>query len=97
MDEELVDYLLSLDLTKSEVKSLANVAPLFEYLTLDELLEHENLLIKYGYPKVDIPALILVNPNLFVMESSFLEEALKKIKKQTGDIEDALKNDPYII
>ena len=97
MDEELVNYLMSLGLNKNEVKSLVNTTPLFEDLILEEFVENENLLIKYGYPEEDISALVLVNPNLFVMDSEILEDELKKLKKKTGDIEDALKNGPYII
>ena len=97
MDEELVNYLINLELEPIEIKSLVNIAPLFEDLTLEEFLDSENLLIKYGYPKEDISALLLANPSIFTIDSYFLEDELKKIKKQTGDVEEALKNDPYII
>ncbi len=97
MQQELKNYLLRLELTDSEIESILNMAPMFEVITLKEFIEDMMVLIKYGYPEEDISALLLINPNIFVLTKTNLDNQLKEIKQKFGDIERALKENPFLI
>ena len=97
MQKELKHFLLKLDLTDDETESLKMMAPMFENITLEEFTEDMIALIHYGYPQEDISSLLLVNPNIFVLPVESLTKELENITKKYGDVEEALKKDPFLI
>lgn len=97
MQKQLKNFLLKLDLTEDEIKSIEEIAPMFEVTTLKEFIDDMMLLIEYGYPEEDISSLLLANPNIFVLSAESLRKELDKIKEKNGDVEEALKEDPFLI
>lgn len=97
MQQQLKDLLLQLGVTEEEMQTIVNLAPMFEDISLQEFVDSTCVLVEYGYPQEDIPALLLVNPNIFVLTKETLQAELKNIQQAYGDVEEALKQNPFLI
>lgn len=97
MQEQLKKYLLSLKLTEAEINSALNMAPLLEVATLNDFKFNEAILISFGVSKNSLLNLFMLNPNIFASVPSILSKKLTQLEKEFGDVEETLKNDPYII
>ena len=97
MNKKIYDILKSYELSELEINDIVNISPMMDVIRYEEFAENCYMLIKYGYPDSDLDVLLLANPNLFVGSPKDLEENLIKLKKEYGDIEDILKDNPFII
>ncbi len=94
MDEILYKYLLSLDLTVDDIKGLCDLAPGLEIISHERAFANIEAVVAAGYPEEDIDSLICVNPGFLCNETEYLAQKLSEID---GDVEEALKDDPFII
>lgn len=97
MDKKIIDFLKEFDISSSERDVIVKTAPMLDVITSQEFAQNCALLVKYGYPKIDLDILLLSNPNIFVMSPEDLENSLKTLKKKYDDIEEILKFNPTII
>ena len=97
MDSKIINFIKKYNISDSEINSMSTFAPMLEVTTYNEFVYNCKLLIEYGYPKYDLDILMLANPNIFVMSHSELKQDLLKLKREYGDIEQILKQDPTII
>ena len=97
MDKKIVEFLKKYDISDNEIKDIITIAPMMDVVKYCELVENCIVLTKFGYPKSELDFLLLSNPNIFVKSSFDLEKELMSLKKQYGDIEIILKNNPTII
>ncbi len=97
MDKELVNFLSRLDLRKDEIQNIANISPQINDISCRQFVVNCELLTTYGYPETELDTLILANPNIFVKISLDLEQELINLSQICGDVETALKKDPYLI
>ncbi len=97
MNRNIINFIKKYDISILEINDIVNIAPMMDVLSYDEFMENVSLFTKYGYPEEDLDVLLLANPNLFVGSPKDLEEDLLKLKNEYGDIEEILKQDPYII
>lgn len=97
MEKELKEFLLGFKLKESEIENLTNLAPMLDYTSLQEFKQNACVLIEFGYPKEDLIELLMINPNIFASDAQALQKELALLKHKFGDIEDALKNNPFCI
>ena len=97
MDKKIVKFLKGFKISDLEIKDIINISPMIDAIDYAEFADNCKLLIKYGYPDVDLDYLILSNPSIFSRSSSDLEEDLKKLSIKYNDIEEALKSNPFLI
>ena len=93
MNKEIVKLLKELGLLNEEIERCFNVCPGLEVLDLKRAKQCLMVLVKMGYPRVDLGLLIAANPVIMLFNPTDLESKLKKI----GDVEEMLKSDPFII
>ena len=97
MDNIIYDFFKELKFDDSEIATLISIAPTLEELSVAEAEENMNAVISFGYPVSDITYLISQNPSFLCRNITDLISDLKAIVLQYGDIEEALKSDPYLI
>lgn len=97
MDKKVIKFLRDFNISDNELADIINIAPMIEETSYQEFSDNCKLLVKYGYPKIDLDILILGNPNIFVRSKQDLEHDLMNLTKQYHDIEQILKLNPYII
>lgn len=97
MDKKLRQLLLELNLIEIEIEDLKNIAPMIETISYEDFTSNCKLLMDFGYPMEDLDSLILANPNIFVRSEKDLKSDLVTLKNRYGDIEESIKNDPFII
>lgn len=97
MDKKILDFLNEFNISQSQRDTIVAIAPMFDVIDSKEFATNCALLVKYGYPKIDLDYLVMSNPNLFVRLPEDLESALKKLKLKYDDIEEILKLNPTII
>lgn len=97
MDKIIYDFLKELKFDDGEIETLVSIAPTLEELSVAEAEENMNAVISFGYPVSDITYLISQNPGFLCRNITDLVNNLKAITLQYSDVEEALKNDPYLI
>lgn len=97
MNKKIYKTLKSYKISELEIKDIVNISPMMDVITYEEFVENCYVLINNGYPQCDLDILLLANPNLFVGSPKDLEKDLEKLKKEYGDIEIVLKENPTII
>lgn len=97
MNNELLKQLYRLGLTENEVEDILSIAPEFKNLSVENFKNNCEMLVKFGYPKIDLDALLLANPNIFTHSEDELSTQLEDLLAETGDIEEALKVNPFVI
>lgn len=97
MNNELLKQFYRLGLTENEVENILTIAPEIGTLSVESFKKNCEILVKFGYPKIDLDALLLANPNIFTHSQNELTSLLEDLLSETGDIEEALKTNPFII
>ena len=97
MNKKIYDTLKDYEISELEIKDILNLSPMMDVITYEEFIENCYVLVRNGYPQSDLDVLIMSNPKLFVGSPKDLEEDLIKLKKEYGDIEEILKDNPNII
>jgi len=95
--ENIKDLLKSLDVTEEDYMELLQICPGLEIADNDKMMACVDVVVKYGYPKEDLDSLILINPSFLMWEPKDLENRIKHIMLICDNLEDKLKEDPYII
>ena len=90
---EVLEYLRKLKLSISEVDSVCENFPDVLEMNLSEIEEKIELVISLGYPREDISSLVAVNPTFLSSSVNDLRETLMAL----DDVEEALKENPFII
>lgn len=94
MDNNLYTYLKSLDLQDEDIEVLLCQCPNLDFIDGNNALLCADVLIQAGYPKEDIDSLICINPRILTYNP---EELKIKLSSLSGDIEQILKYNPFII
>ena len=89
--QNTLSFFQNLNISRDEFQSIKDG---LDCMDLKEATRCVELLVLYGYPKTEIRDLILVNPQILLYSPTLLEEKLKTLG---DDIEDKLKNDPFLI
>lgn len=97
MEKLFKDFLIELKFDEGEIKDLVSLCPMLEDLELSDALVNLNLVVEYGYPADEISYLISVNPSFLCRNSQDLRDDLISLANSITDIEEALKNDPFLI
>lgn len=96
MDKKIIEFIQSYGISKLELQDILNMAPRMDVITFDDFMQNVASFVFYGYPKSELDFLLLSNPNLFIGNTNALKEKLVKLK-ELGDIEEILKENPYVI
>ena len=97
MNAEIIKFIKKCGISELEIEDMLNIAPMLEVQSFEDFMANCTLLVKYGYPKIDLDVLLLSNPNIFAISKKDLEAELKELKSKYGDIEEVLKENPFII
>lgn len=97
MDKLLYNFFKELKFDDGEIETLVEQSPVLEELSVDEASENLNILISFGYPVDDLTYIIAMNPGFLCRNSEELKNDLKKLASEYDDIEQVLKNDPFLI
>ena len=89
--QNTLSFFQNLNISRDEFQSIKDG---LDCMDLKEATRCVELLVLYEYPKAEIRDLILVNPQILLYSPTLLEEKLKTLG---DDIEDKLKNDPFLI
>lgn len=71
-----------------------NIKDGLDCMDVSEATKCIELLVLYGYPKSELRDLILINPQILLYSPAILETNLKNLG---ADIEEKLKNNPFLI
>ena len=94
MDQDLVLYLKSLDFSEEDIEFLTEKTPALITTPYECAMDNIMQVVSKGFPMEDIDMLIFANPNFLTISPEELSESLAKI---SGDIEEQLKNNPFLI
>ena len=94
METNLIHILNSLDLDESDIEDILETCPGLDIVDTQRVVKNISLVIEYGYPESDINSLILINPTFLVENPVNLA---KKLSLINGNIESALRNNPFLI
>lgn len=94
MDKDLKYYLSGLGFEAADIDNLTLLEPALNVIDYTYAMDNIMLVVQKGYPIEDIDSLIATNPSFLVSDHGNLALALSQIK---GDIETALKADPFLI
>lgn len=97
MDKNILKFIKDYDISDFEIEDILTISPLLKVTSYKEFLTNCLILEGFGYPRCDMDVLLLANPNIFVMSATDLNSALIKLKQKYEDIEDVLKQNPYIL
>ncbi|MBQ8468207.1 MAG: hypothetical protein IJ542_00435 [Clostridia bacterium] len=94
LDDRLKYYLVSLGFKPEDIENLISVCPALVDIDFDFAFDNISEVVKRGFPIEDIDAIIAVNPTFLTADKQTLITDLNAI---SGDIEQALKDDPFLI
>lgn len=94
MDKLLFNFLKSLEYDEEDIENLCMISPELEYVSGERAIECAKAVVDAGFPKEDIGGLIFSNPGFLANDPHSLQNTLKKID---GNIEERLKEDPFLI
>ncbi len=89
--QNILSFFQELNVTRNEYLDIKDGLDCMDTLEATECI---NLLCKYGYPKNEIRDLILVNPQILLYSPATLGSKLEELG---DDIENKLKDDPFLI
>ena len=93
MDNRLYNFLIGIGFANYEIFSLTELCPGLDIVDTDKAFECVLILVDAGYPKEDLKYLLALNPSIMLYNPADLKEIVEKFE----DIEETLKNDPYVI
>ncbi len=94
MTKKTLLYLKDLGLSAEDVEILLEVAPEIMDAADDDIIKNIELVISYGYPRLDIGTLIQVNPLFLIISEELLDDLLRDLG---SNIEEKLKANPFLI
>ena len=94
MDKKVENFLINMDFTKEDIRELLSVAPGLGNISYEWFADCIEAVTDAGYPQADIDSLIFSNPTFLTQSPEFLKCELSSIG---GDIEEKLKQNPYLI
>ena len=94
METNLFKILKNYDLDEEDIYDLLESYPGLDCLDEERIQKNISLIIQFGYPEFDLNTLILTNPTFLASNPKILAQKLNSIQ---GDVETALKNNPFLI
>jgi len=94
LDEKLKYYFITLGFEKEDIENLISICPALVDIDYDFAMNNIMAVVKKGFPVEDIDAIIAANPAFLTADNQTLVADLAAI---SGDIEQALKDDPFLI
>ena len=94
MNKEIYELLKKCDLLDEEIKNCFEICPGLDIVDYSKARNCVIALIERGYPSDDVGLLLAVNPAILLYNPKTLATKLADIN---GNIEEVLKNDPFII
>ena len=94
LDGKLKYYLTSLGFETEDIENLIELCPALVDIDFEFAFANIQSVAKHGFPIEDIDGIIATNPAFLTADNQTLEKDLNAI---SGDIEEALKNDPFLI
>jgi len=94
MDIRLKAVFNKIGIENSDIDNLIEICPGLQFVDYKNATMCVKLVISSGYPEVDITSLIYQNPAFMLWEPKALSMKLATIN---GDIESALKANPFLI
>ena len=94
LDGKLKYYLISLGFETEDIENLLELCPALADIDFEFAFANIQSVVKKGYPIEDIDAIIAVNPAFLTADNKTLEKDLSAL---SGDIEEVLKKDPFLI
>ena len=91
---KLIEFLLFLGLDNIEIEEVIDSCPGLLIKNINIIMENVAVLTTNGFPRSEIPSLIMLNPNFLLGEPSHIKKVVSTIK---GDIVKTLFENPYII
>lgn len=97
MNKSLNNLLHNLNFSSGEIENLVSIAPVLDTISIENVTTNLNLLVAYNYPADDLTYLIAINPGFLCRNSNELKQDLEQLSIDYNNIEEALKNDPFLI
>lgn len=94
MDADLKFYFKSLGFSDADISNLMSMEPALNIIDYKSAMDNIMVVVSSGYPMEDIDSLIAINPSFMVLPISELRAALSRV---SGNVEQALKDDPFLI
>lgn len=88
------NILTSYGLSNEEIDEIIDFCPALDIVDAERILKNIAILEQFGYPSEDMDTYILTNPKFLIYAP---QELIKKLSSLGGDIEEKLKNNPYLI
>lgn len=97
MKKSLNNLLNNLNFSNDEIENLVSIAPVLDTISIECATTNLNLLVAYNYPADDLSYLIAMNPGFLCRDAIELRNDLEQISIDYDNVEEALKNDPFLI
>ena len=94
MDLKLKKFLKKLNLDDDEINNLTTVCSGLEITSEGRAKENVIILIDSGFPLCDVSFVVCANPAFLCNDPIDTKSSIESID---GDVEQAIKNDPYIL
>lgn len=97
MDNQIYNFFKELKFSDAEIENLLEIAPAIAETPTSDIIDNMTIVVRFGFPADDIGSLIALNPAFLCRNIDELTSDLVELSKTCDDIEEALKNDPYLI
>ena len=94
MDIRLKKFLNELTIKDEEINQLVEMFPGLEYADYQNAVKCVKAVVEFGIAISDVSFLIYINPLFMLNDPEDIKETLSAI---SGDVEETLKSNPYII
>ncbi|MCQ2382456.1 MAG: hypothetical protein MJ060_01255 [Clostridia bacterium] len=94
MEPKLFSFLRTHGFADGDVQFLCASCPDLDEISSEDALQNINLVVQAGYPEEDIGTLIALNPNFLFYDYKQLAKTLSTLG---DDIEETLKNEPFLL
>ncbi|MEG1751666.1 MAG: hypothetical protein RR140_00555 [Clostridia bacterium] len=79
------------------IMNMINICEGILIIDKDRILQNAKTLIEFGYPKNELGMLFSVNPAVLCYDYKELTAKLKQVIKNNNNLEELLKNNPFLI
>jgi len=97
LENKIYEFFKELKFNDGEIENLLEIAPAIAETSVNDIVENMSVVVRFGFPADDIGSLIALNPAFLCRNNEDLIIDLIELSKTTDDIEEALKNNPYLI
>ncbi len=94
MDCSLKQLLKEYGVEEVFFEEILDMCPGLDIVDTEKVLKNLTILVNFGYPKTDIGTLIILNPKFLVYNPKIF---IQKLSMISGNIEEEIKKNPYII